>query len=90
MNLIRVIRDRLNLIGAYQRVFDTPDGKVVLAHLMREGFVVKSTFVAGDSHQTAMNEGSRRLVLSILRIVNKDQKQLLEQLEKEIQDDHIA
>ena len=51
-------------------------------HILREGFVFKSTFVAGDPNQTMLNEGSRRLALSILKMArmnNEEQAQLLEQ-----------
>jgi len=71
--------------AAYVRVFNTDDGKFVLAHLMKEGFVLDTTFVPGDTHRTAMNEGSRRLVLSILKYVNKDHKEIVNQIEQEIQ-----
>ncbi len=76
------IADRIRLKASYQRTFDAPDGKRVLRHLMRVGFVTKSTFVAGDPHQTAMNEGSRRIVLSIIRFIATDDAALIKQLEE--------
>jgi len=73
---------RVKLIQAYRKVFDTPDGQMVLSHIMREGFITETTFVAGDSHQTALNEGSRRLALGICRYALKDESQLLKIIEK--------
>jgi len=80
-----IARDRLVTDGAYRRVFDSPDGKIILRHLARECFLYRTTFVAGDTNQSAMNEGSRRVVLSILRKANLDQKQLLDLIESELQ-----
>lgn len=68
--LKQMIYDRSRVKAAYRRVFESPEGQLVLRHLMKEGFVFKSTFVAGDMHQTALNEGSRRVVLSILKMAN--------------------
>ena len=77
------IRDKIHLHGAFQRIFDNPenpDGQLVLREILRQGFVTRSTFVAGDPHQTAMNEGSRRLALSILKHSYRDHARLVEQL----------
>ncbi len=81
--LKQVIEDRLYLHGAYKRLFDTPDGKTVLSHLMRSGYVFDTTYVRNDPNATALNEGSRRMVLSILRYLNKTPQQLTEDLEKQ-------
>ena len=80
------IRRKLELHEAFQTVFTSPQGQLVLEHIIKEGFVLKSTFVVGDSHSTALNEGSRRLALSILKFVNKSHDSMIKQLEKTIQD----
>jgi len=79
------IADMLNLQDSYRRVFDkaSPDVERVIRHLCKVGFVTRSTFVPNDPNQTAMNEGSRRLVLSILRFVHADQKKMVEQIESQ-------
>jgi hypothetical protein len=81
------LRDRVLLHGSYQNVFGTPEGEQVLAHIAKVGFLTRSTFVAGDPEQTMLNEGSRRLALSILRFVRKDHGELLKQIEKGINDE---
>lgn len=86
--LVEVLKQRLLIHGAYVRCFNTPDGRAVLSHLMRTGFVFTSTHVPGDPHQSSMNEGTRRMVLSILKYVNKDHKELVNQVEQEMQHDH--
>ena len=79
-----MIQDRILVHAAYDRLFSLPDGEVVLRHVIRNGFVLKSTFVAGDPEQTALNEGSRRLALSILKFAKRDHQKLIKQLEQEI------
>ncbi len=79
--LLDMMRDQTHLHAAYQRVFETPDGQLVLRHLMKTGYVFETTFVAGDTHRTALNEGSRRMVLSIVKFVKRDHKELVKQIE---------
>lgn len=70
----------------YRAVFDTPQGQRVLSDICKHSFVFDSTFVRGDSHETSLNEGARRLALSILRILRKDMRELMklnEELEEE-------
>ena len=86
-NILTILRGRLSIQKSYRQVFNTEDGKRVLSHLMKNGFITKSTFVAGDPHQTAMNEGSRRVVLSILAFMNKDEKEMQKQIETELQNE---
>ena len=83
-----ILRERLYLRKAYRHVFSTEDGKIVLRHLMRSCFMVAPTFVAGDPHQSAMNEGSRRVVLSILKLLKVDEKELQKQIEQEMQNEN--
>lgn len=80
-----ILRGRLAIRKSYRQVFNTEDGKQVLAHLSKNCFLTQTTFVAGDPHQTAMNEGSRRVVLSILSFLNVDEQKLLKQIEQESQ-----
>jgi hypothetical protein len=78
----RDIKDRVLLHGSYRRIFDSPDGARVLTHIMKVGHVTSTTFVPGDPHMTAMNEGKRLLALSILRFVGTEHKKLIEQVEE--------
>lgn len=68
--------DLLKLASRYRDIFSSPQGEEVLLHICREGFVFGTTFVANDPYQTALNEGSRRLALGIVRMVERDLKQL--------------
>ena len=70
---------------SYAKVFSDTEGETVLQHILQAGFVTKSTFVAGDSNQTMLNEGSRRLALSILRMAKTNHKEALRMIEQELQ-----
>ena len=80
------VRKMATLRAAYHRVFDGPDGRTVLQHIAKKGHIFSSTFVAGDPHETALNEGMRRLALSILRAFYKNESALLDQLADEYRD----
>lgn len=82
-NFLEILRERERIHAAYIRVFESPDGQVVLAHLMKQAHVFKTTFVANDPNQTAMNEGMRRLVLSIIAYLAKDSTWFTEQARKQ-------
>ncbi len=71
----------VELHDSYKRVFSTPDGERVLEHLCKVSFVFDTSYVAGDPHETAHREGQRRLVLSILRFIERDPRELLKRLE---------
>lgn len=48
-----------DVANAYRAVFDTPDGRRVLADLAAYCNVNASSFTPGDPHRTAFNEGAR-------------------------------
>lgn len=72
---------------AYQSVFAGPEGELVMEHLCQQGFVFQSTFVRGDPEETLLNEGARRLVLSLIKKVNFTPNQLPKQLTTTAQGD---
>lgn len=80
------ILEKVNLHAAYMAVFSTPDGRTVLNHICKVGFVSKPTRVKGDPEQSQENEGMRRLALSILRFANVDHAEIVRQIEKEYGD----
>lgn len=83
-----MVEDRILIAGVFFRLFETEDGKIALRKIIREGFILKSTFVAGDPHQTVLNEGSRRLALILLRLAKKTPQQMMRQLEESVQDEN--
>lgn len=51
--------------GAYAALLATPEGKLMLRDLAAYCRVGASSFVAGDPHQTAFNEGTRDVFLHV-------------------------
>lgn len=83
-DIIDKLRERIDIHASYVRVFDSPDGERVLRHILRSGYAFNTTFVRGDPQETMLNEGSRRLALSILKFVKRDHKELVSQVEEGI------
>jgi len=54
-----------NLLATYRAVFETDDGKLVLADLEKRFHLSASTFERGDPHYSAFLEGQRSVVLTI-------------------------
>jgi len=81
------ILDRIRRHEDYIHVFDSPQGERVLRHLCKKANVFEPTFVVGDPNQTALREGRRQLVLSILREVFGDHAALYDQLKNGMMED---
>lgn len=56
----------------YRDVFLTPNGEEVLKDLLQFCMYNSPTHVIGDSHQSAYNEGMRRVALRIISICGMD------------------
>lgn len=76
-NPVDIVKKRQQLAADYRDVFETPQGQRVLAHLAKTSFVFDPTFVQGDPYQTALHEGQRRVVLSIMKFIHMDIAKLL-------------
>lgn len=85
MGLRDILTRRDRVTSAYKSVFESPEGEVVLAHLCKNCHVFDPTFVQGDPNQTFLNEGGRRVVLSILKMLNTDLGKL-RQIMEDVQD----
>ena len=59
---------------AYRRVFNTDDGPTVLADLKKRSSFEATTFVSGDPHTSAFNEGQRAAVLLIVRMLSEEKE----------------
>jgi hypothetical protein len=81
------IIERIEIHRSYQAVFSTNEGKRVLSHILKHGYATESTFVQGDPEQTMLNEGSRRLALSILKLAVKNHEQIIQTLESELKNE---
>lgn len=78
------MKPRTDYKADFKVVFSSPEGKRVLAKICSDGFLFRPTFTAGEPHQTALNEGARRLALSILKTVMTTPRQLQEFAEEHI------
>jgi len=58
-------REKEKDVRAYQDLFAPPAGQIVLADLTRRFPVDGTTYVRGDTHESAFREGSRFVVLYI-------------------------
>lgn len=63
-----------SVAAAYRSLFGSPagDGARVLADLARYCRAGTTSFVAGDPHQTAFNEGARDVFLHIVELAGLD------------------
>lgn len=67
--------ERAEMIRAYKRVFESEDGKKVLADLAKAGHVYRST-MDPNPNEVAYKEGERSMVLRIMRTVKTDPSEL--------------
>jgi hypothetical protein len=67
---------RLELKRDYMDTFSTPHGKRVLAHILSVAGVTRPRFTA-DNELTRINEGERRLAMSIFRFVHDSTDELV-------------
>lgn len=58
----------------YKGTFSTPEGEAVLKDLLKFCMYDSPTYVIGDPHQSAYNEGMRRVALRILSIMDMDKE----------------
>jgi hypothetical protein len=63
--------------SAYKRVFESPEGEIVLRDLITEGGLLSVSHVSGDSHDTAFNDGKRALALHIFQRLRWSEPELV-------------
>jgi len=61
-----------SLARSYRRCFDCEAGQTVLDHLSRFCMEHRSTYVPGNTDQTAFNEGARTVILEIRKQLTRD------------------
>lgn len=74
-----MIKEALIRKSYYKTVLTTPDGEKVINDLIRRyGHFNSTTFVQGDSHSTAFNEGQRSVIIGILSHLHKRPNQAIQ------------
>lgn len=79
-------RKPLDRALSYQAIFSTADGQKVLWDLMSNHHVIGSTF-SKDTHEMALKEGERNVVLRILQILKIDVQALAKRIEDGLKDE---
>lgn len=74
------LRDEVKVNAAIKSVFSGPEGELVLQYLCNQACVYQPTYVRGDVNEMLLNEGARRLVLSLVKKANFQPNQLPPQL----------
>jgi len=87
--MVDILMRRRRRHQSYAQVFGTPEGQLVLEDILKNGFATETTFVRGDPEQTILNEGSRRLALSILKMAKTNHSDRIREIEKQLQEQGI-
>jgi len=84
---------RRRLFGKGQRyhdVFDSEVGRYVLGDLLRRSGCYEGSYIQGDTHGTAFQEGQRAMGLYVANLVNLDEKRLQAMIQRAEQLDRDA
>lgn len=68
---------RAKLGAAYRRLFESPDGQVVLADLMNRCGLLQTSMTAGEPHMTSFREGRRAIALEIAQLMQWSEMEIL-------------
>lgn len=80
---LKEISERYRIKESFRVVFGTPDGHAVLRYILRNSCTLRSTYGRGvDRDLMMIREGERRLALSILRMVCRNDDELINELEE--------
>lgn len=82
-NLKQTVEDKLLLADSYRAIFSGKDGERVLRHLMKECGIL-SPKITTDTNMLLIRQGQQQIVLSILRIIGKDNQSIIEQIEESL------
>ena len=74
--MMRAIRFRTAKSQWYKDVFNSPDGQMVIADLIKFTNAHDQSYTPGDPTQTAFNEGMRRVITRIEKFVHMTPKEI--------------
>ena len=69
-------------------VFNNPEGRVVLGYLI-ESYIEGSSYITGDSHETACNEGKRMVVRGVIDLMRMADPGMTAQMLCDIEMDRV-
>tara|TARA_R100001082_G_scaffold37833_1_gene19949 strand:- start:609 stop:887 length:279 start_codon:yes stop_codon:yes gene_type:complete len=76
----------LDITADYKKIFGSDQGERVLYDLMKNSFMITSTF-SNDPHEMALREGHRNVILRILSILKTDERELQDILNRGLETD---
>jgi hypothetical protein len=80
--MLDAIKRKKNRHSDYHATFSTQAGQRVLLDIMRFSGAITSSFVKGDSHETAFREGQRNVYLKIMAELKITPEQFDEMISK--------
>lgn len=72
---------QITVLKDYQITFGSLHGRRVLTNLMKAHYMLGPCFVKGDSHESALREGERNVILRIFTLLKEDPIALLKRIE---------
>lgn len=73
------------MMSAYQNIFKSPDGELVLKDLMSTHGILSNTY-KGNVNDMLVKEGERNVVLRVLSILKIDINAIYERIDRETKD----
>lgn len=80
MTRMKAATKQAEVIRAYKNVFNNPDGKLVLADMMKAHGMMSSSYKK-DVNEAIFKEGERNVVLRLMSILKIDENKLKERIE---------
>lgn len=81
------LEDKLKLQHSFRTVFQNPDGERVLRYLMTQCGLLSPEIIT-DPGKLLFRQGQQHIVLSTLRIINKNPKEIIRQIEESMRDEN--
>jgi hypothetical protein len=75
---------KVELHNAYKKVFNNPAGEMVLNHLLKECGILNPK-ITTKTELLLIQQGQRHIVLSIVRILGKNEKEILKQIQESLE-----
>jgi len=77
MGTTRGLEKHRAILRAYQRLFNSPEGELVLRDMMKASGFTRTNYVPGSFDATAHNEGQRAMVLRVAKLAHYSEAQIL-------------
>ncbi len=79
LSRFKTVADRMSATRrAYQTVFSTPEGELVLYDLMTRCGVLETSQVNGDPHMVAFREGRRSVALDLINAMRWTEAEVIQ------------